>query len=75
MAGLNSRSNETAAIPNAFTAQQLICDLHQDLALQATLAKNDSQGLLEICLARGVYVDSTLLEQFIALLTTEEQDD
>ena len=40
----------------------------------ATLAKNDSQGMLEICKARGVYVDPVLLEQFVDQLTAEQAD-
>ena len=75
MAGLETRSNETGIIANTSAAQQLLCDLQQDVALQATLAKNDSQGMLEICKARGVYVDPVLLEQFVDQLTAEEQAD
>ena len=75
MAGLDTRSSEPGVLPITSAAQQLICDLQQDVALQATLAKNDSQGVVEICKARGVYVDPALLEQFIAQLTAEEQAD
>ena len=75
MEGLDTRPNETGAIANTSAAQQLVCDLHENVALQATLAKNDAQGIVEICKARGVYVDPALLEQFIDQLTTEEDAD
>ena len=75
MAGLDTRSNETGSIPSTAAVQQLLCDLQQDVALQASLTGNDSQGVLDICAARGVYVNPTLLEQFIAQLTAEEQAD
>ena len=75
MAGLDTRSNETGSIPSTAAVQQLLCDLQQDVALQASLTENDSQGVLDICAARGVYVDPVLLEQFVDQLTAEEQAD
>lgn len=75
MAGLNTRSNATRFIPNSSAAQQLICDLQQDVELQASLIRNGSQSVLELCKARDVYVDPALLDHFIKQLAAEEQED
>ena len=75
MTSLNAPFDEAGLNSQMASVQQFVTDLQQDSALRTSLLDNDSQGIVEICRERGVYVDSALLEQFIAQLAAEEHDD
>ena len=75
MTSLNAPFDEAELNWQLASVQQFVTDLQQDSALRTSLLDNDSQGIVEICRERGVYVDSALLEQFIAQLAAEEHDD
>jgi len=75
MTSLNAPFDEAELNWQLASVQQFVTDLQQDSALRTSLPDNDSQGIVEICRERGVYVDSALLEQFIAQLAAEEHDD
>ena len=75
MTSLNAPFDEAGLNSQVASVQQFVTDLQQDSALRTSLLDNDSQGIVEICRERGVYVDSALLEQFLAQLAAEEHDD